>query len=138
VDMSRINQGQMIAGVGGVVLLISLFLDWISVPFGGASAFDVFSGMDIIMLIIAVIAIGWAGAAAAGQTVPPSSGWIVGLLGVLVAGWCLGWDLENSNAGIGSWLALVGSIAMAWGGLGASLRPTTSTAAPTSTTTPVA
>jgi hypothetical protein len=141
----------MIAGIGGVVLLISLFLDWISgvtvssaaagVSFsvGGGSAFDVFSAMDIIMLIIAVLAIGWAGAAATGQTVPPQSGLIIGLLGVVVAGWCLGWDLENSNAGIGSWLGLGASVAIAWGGLAAMLRPATSTPAPAEpTATPAA
>src|SRR5689334_12703880 len=118
-DTSKLSQGQMIAGVGAVVLLISLFLDWVSgititnpvtgqsISGGGGSAFDVFSGMDIIMLIIAAAGIGWAVAAALGQQVPPQSGWIMGLLGVLITGWCIGFVLETSDAGIGAWLGLV-------------------------------
>lgn len=133
-DVSRMSQGQMVAGVGGVLLLISLFLDWVSgvtvtaatgvsLSVGGGSAFDVFSGMDIIMLIVAIAGIAWAVASAVGQTVPPQSGLVVGVLGVLITGWCLGWVLENSNAGIGSWLGLVGAIAMTYGAFEAARHP---------------
>jgi hypothetical protein len=135
------SQGQMIAGVGSVLLLISLFLDWVSgitvtsaaglsLSVGGGSAFDVFSGMDIIMLIISVAGIAWAVATAVGQTAPPQSGWILGLLGVLVTGWCLGWVLENSNAGIGSWLGLVGAVALTYGAFEAGRHPVASEATP--------
>ena len=146
-DMSRMSQGQMVAGVGGVLLLIGLFLDWVSLPGGfGGSAFDVFSGMDILLLIVAVLAIGWAAAGPAGMTAPTGSAWIVGLLGVGAIGWCLGWDLENPDAGIGAWLGLVGSIAIAWGALEGGRRPAmvraspagpaASSAGPASSTTP--
>ena len=66
-DMSKLSQGQMIAGVGGIVLIVSLFLDWISTPFGGGTAFDVFSGMDIIMLLIGVAAVAYAALPALGS-----------------------------------------------------------------------
>lgn len=147
-DMSKVSQGQMVAGVGGILLVVSLFLDWISgvtvtvggtsVSAGGGNAFDVFSGMDIIMLIVAVIAIGWAVAAGmgAGATLPSYTGWLVGLLGVALIGWSLGWDLEDGNAGIGSWLALIASAAIAWGGVGASSRPAIASTAPTTPATP--
>jgi hypothetical protein len=132
----------MVAGVGGILLLISLFLDWVSgititnpvtgasISGGGGSAFDVFSGMDIIMLIIAIAGIGWALATAVGQAVPPQSGWIIGLLGVLVTGWTLGWVLENSNAGIGSWLGLVGAVALTYGAFSSGRQPAAAPAAP--------
>ncbi len=120
-DASRMSQGQMVAGAGGVLLIVGLFLDWVS---GFGNAFDAFSGMDIIMLIIAIVAIAWAASAAMGTATPPAlSGMLVGLLGLIVLGWALGWDLENSDAGLGSWLSLVASIAIAWGGLGANRRP---------------
>jgi hypothetical protein len=122
-DMSKMSQGQMIVGVGGVLLLIGLFLDWVSLPFGGGNAFDAFSGMDIIMLIVAVLAIAWAVAGPAGMRVPGESAMIVGLLAVAMFGWALGWDLEFDNAGLGAWLALVGCLAIAWGALAGSRRP---------------
>ena len=133
-DMSKMSQGQMIAGVGGIVLLISLFLEWISgisitvpggasVSGGGGSAFDVFSGMDIIMLIVAIVSILWAASAASGRAVPPQSALIVGLLGVAIVGFALGNELEDSNAGIGAWLGLFGSIAIAWGALAGGRQP---------------
>jgi hypothetical protein len=141
-DTSKMSQGEMIAGAGGVVLLISLFLDWvsgISTPIGtlgGGSAFDVFSGMDIIMLIVALVAIAWAVSGAAGMDVPASVGWIVGLLGVAIAGWALGWDIENPNAGIGSWLGLAASVAIAWGAFAAGARPAVAPSAEAPASTP--
>lgn len=119
-DTSRLSQGQMVAAAGGVLLVISLFLSWGE----GASAFDVFSGMDIIMLIIAIVAIAWGASAAMGAGTPPAlSGMLVGLLGVVVLGFTLGTDLEVPDADIGAWLALVASIGIAWGGLAAPRRP---------------
>jgi len=142
VDLSRMSQGQLITGIGGLVLLISLFLSWVSGvafqgAFGGgstsASAIDAFSGMDIIMLIIAVLALGVGVAGATGSRLPEGSGAIVGLLGVVTFGWALGYDLEISNAGLGAWLALAASAAIAWGGFEATReRRTVTRRAPTS------
>lgn len=127
-DMSKVTPGQIIAALGGALLIISLFLDWVSgvtiqtgigtVSTGGGSAWDVFSGMDIIMLLIGLAALGFAGASAMGQagSLPSATGWIIAALGVCVFGWALGWDLENESAGIGSWLALVAAGAIAYGG----------------------
>jgi hypothetical protein len=129
-DSSRLTQGYLIAGVGGVVLLVSLFLDWISgvtITVGAASlstsgnAWDVFSGMDILMALVALVAIVLAGAVAMGATIrmPGNAPWILGLLGIATIGWALGWDLENANAGIGGWLGLAGAVAIAYGGFAA-------------------
>jgi hypothetical protein len=130
-DTSRMSQGQMVAAVGGVLLVIALFISWEE----GASAFDIFSGMDIIMLIIAIVAIVWGASSGLGAATPAMlSGLLVGVLGVVVLGFSLGFDLEAGDADIGAWLALVASIAIAWGGLGAPRRtvagPSSSTAAP--------
>ena len=129
-DSSRLTQGYLIAGVGGLVLLVSLFLDWISgitITVGAASlstsgnAWDVFSGMDILMALVALAAMVLAGAVAMGATtrMPANAPWILGLLGIATIGWALGWDLENANAGIGGWLGLAGAVAIAYGGFAA-------------------
>ena len=64
-DTSRLTPGDVSAGVGGIVLLISLFLPWygISIDVRGFSAstdgsgWEVFSFIDILLFLIAVAAI---------------------------------------------------------------------------------
>jgi hypothetical protein len=64
-DTSRLTPGDISAGVGGIVLLISLWLPWygVSVNVAGfsassdASGWEVFSSIDIILFLIAVAAI---------------------------------------------------------------------------------
>ncbi len=62
-DIGRLRQDQLIAAIGGLVLIISLFLSWSEVDLAGgsgsASAFDAFSGMDIILLLIGIAALVW-------------------------------------------------------------------------------
>jgi hypothetical protein len=73
-DTSRLTTGDMIAGVGGIVLLISLFLPWygVSVDVAGFSASESGSGwevlgfIDILLFLISVAAIAIVAARAAG------------------------------------------------------------------------
>jgi uncharacterized membrane protein YbhN (UPF0104 family) len=112
-DVSRLSQGQLIVGGGGILLIVSLFLNW---SFGG-SAFDLFSGMDIIMLVVGAVAVAYAALPAIGSahSVPAQSSGVLLLLGVLVLGFVLGEDLEDPYAGVGAWLALIASAAIAVG-----------------------
>lgn len=111
-DISELRQSQLIVGGAGMVLVISLFLDWV-----GVSAFSAFSVMDIIMLLVGLAAVGYAALPASGsaQSLPKDSAWIVLLVGVGVVGWALGICLEDADAGIGAWLGLFASIAIAVG-----------------------
>jgi hypothetical protein len=125
-DASKLSQGQLVAAAGGVGLIVSLFLSWTSGVFGGSlSAFDAFSGMDIILLLIGVVALVFAGASAADAagSMPPNGAWIVSALGLVAFGWSFGWDIEDSSAGIGAWLALIASIAITYGGYMAAHEP---------------
>ena len=73
-DTSRLTTGDIVAGVGGIVLLISLFLPWygVSVDIAGFSASESGSGwealgfIDILLFVIAVAAIAVVVARAAG------------------------------------------------------------------------
>jgi hypothetical protein len=77
-DTSRLTPADMIAGVGGIVLLISLWLPWygVSVDVAGfsasesASGWEVMSLIDIILFLCAVVAIGVVAAKAAGALPP--------------------------------------------------------------------
>ena len=133
-DTSRVSQGQIIAAVGGLVLIISLFLDWVSgvtLSVGTASistsgnAWDVLSGMDILMALVGLAAIVVAGATLMGAAIeaPAKLDYMIALLGVGTIGWTLGWDLEIPNAGIGAWLGLLAAIAITYGGFEAARSP---------------
>jgi hypothetical protein len=74
-DTSRLTPGDISAGVGGIVLLISLWLPWygVSVDVAGfsasesASGWEVFSTIDIILFLVAIAAIALVALKAAGQ-----------------------------------------------------------------------
>ena len=75
----------MIAGVGGIVLLISLFLPWYgaSIDIGGFSAsesvnaWEAMSFIDILLFLCAVVAIAVVGARATGSLPPDVPGALV-------------------------------------------------------------
>ncbi len=48
----------MIAGIAGVVLLVSLFLPWYEGSSGGVSAWDAFWVLDVFLLVTALMGIG--------------------------------------------------------------------------------
>jgi hypothetical protein len=129
-----LSRGQLIAGIGGIVLIIAQFLSWADAPIGNASesAFDAFSIMDILMLLVGIAAAGYAAATAmdSAASLPRETPWIVAMLGLLVGGWALGWDLEFDTAGFGAWIALFGCAAIAFGGYAAATGMSPRVAAP--------
>jgi hypothetical protein len=66
VDLSRLSRGELIAGASGLVLLVALFLPWYGVDVNVAgfsasesgSAWEVFSGIDIVLFLVALVAVG--------------------------------------------------------------------------------
>ncbi len=114
-DFSRLSRNQMIVGGGGVALIVSLFLNWDDLA--GQSAFDLFSGIDIILLVIGIGSVAYAALTAAGSTssLPRDSAALLGMLGILAAGIALSVDLEDNSAGLGAWLGLIAAGAIAFG-----------------------
>ena len=49
--MRRLRDGELIAGAGGLALLVSLFLGWYS----GASAWEAFSVVDVLLALLALV-----------------------------------------------------------------------------------
>ena len=88
-DTSRISFGEMIAGVSGLVLLISLFLPWYGVDVEAvgvsANAWESLSFIDILLFLIALVAIGQAVARATGNMpdLPAPIGQIVMIAGIV-------------------------------------------------------
>ena len=116
--MNAINEvrGALVLLVGGVLLILSLFLPHCE---SGFTAWHVFSNLRIILLVIGIFAIGFGllEVTGAARTLPDPIPLILAVLGVAVFGFAAGWELQVSGAG-GVWLAIAGSIAIgvgAWG-----------------------
>jgi hypothetical protein len=135
-DTSRLTTGDIIAGVGGIVLLISLFLPWYgaSVEVAGFSASESGSGwealgfIDILLFVIALAAIAVVAARATG-TLPADIPAAVILLGLgavavmLVLYRIIDIPVEGDipdevdlSRKLGIFVALIGAAAVAYGG----------------------
>ena len=56
-DTARIRPVDAITGALGALLLASLFLDWYSLPQGGASGWGSFGVLDFLLALVALLAI---------------------------------------------------------------------------------
>jgi hypothetical protein len=126
--MNQLRPSQIAIVVGGVVVLISSFLDWMSFSFGagsiGFSAYEnaLFGLTGIFLLVIAVIciAVPLLGAFASDVKLPES---VAGLsrnqvlhaLGIAVLVLSFSLLFRSDSAKIGTILALLGSIAIVAG-----------------------
>src|SRR5689334_12250802 len=131
--------GALLAGSGGVVLLLSLWLDWFHVAIdttlfnisGGVDAWQAFDRVDVLLAVIGVVALcaavaTWSGS---GELVPRPT---VGVAG-LVALAAIGYELSARQTGSASlprfvasasldrsggfWVAAAGAVAILAGSL---------------------
>ena len=135
-DTSRLSVGDQIAAASGVVLLIALFLPWygVDVDLGGiatgsasASAWEALGFIDILLFLVAVVAIGVPVAKATGSLpddVPgPLLVLVAGGVGVLLVLFRI-IDLPTPDLGggidfsrkFGIFLGLVAAVGVAYGG----------------------
>jgi len=114
-DVGRMSDGEKIAAVGGIVLIISLFLAWI----GDVSGWESNNTFDLYLLITAAVAIAAAvgiGLPLAGVTMDGAAALLGGVATVLLL-WLIIFDWpEGADRGIGVFIALIASIAIAYGG----------------------
>jgi hypothetical protein len=134
-DTSRLTTGDMIAGVGGIVLLISLFLPWygVSIDVANVSVSESASGwesldfIDILLFLISIAASGVVAARAVGQLPAEVPGAVVllglgGLAVLLVLYRIIDIpaddvpDQVDLSRKIGVFIALIGAGAIAYGG----------------------
>lgn len=110
----KIDAGDALAGLGAVLVLIALFLDW----FGGASAWEAFELLDLVLALLALAVI------AAVVAAPDSSQRTLAPLGALLLLFVVVQLLEpppvfseSADLGTGAWMALAGSFLVLAGGL---------------------
>ncbi len=139
-DTSRISFGEMVAGASGLALFIFMFFPWygIKTEFEGlgdiegvnGNAWEFFSFIDIILLLVVLLAVGMAVARAAGAmpaNLPAPAGLIVagaGALAVLLILFRLisapdpdiTGDAVDLSRKIGIFLGLIAALGIAVGG----------------------
>ena len=117
------NNAPLIAAGGGLLLFISLFLNW----FGAegldvtASAWEAFDVIDVILAIIGLIAVAVGAMLATGNTtnLPAAPAAIVTTAGVVAIAIVANWILDSpdgTETKFGIWLALIATIAIIVGG----------------------
>lgn len=152
-DSSRLSVGEIIAGASGVALLVFMFLPWYGVDVDLAgfsasesfSAWEVLSTIDVLLFLIAAVAIGAAVGRAAGALpadLPVAAAVAAaGLLGVLLILFRIidlpGADVsELADAGVdygrkvGIFLGLIAAGGIAYGGYRAMSEPGSAAAPP--------
>jgi hypothetical protein len=126
-ETQRLSQGQMISGIAGVLLFISLFLKWYGVDGGGdegsLSGWEYNNALDIYLFIVAVFAIlpAVAELTGAGMEVPfvdAAAAFLLSVIGLIMTAYVFldgvpdGLELDR---GMGLWLALLSIIAIVFG-----------------------
>lgn len=132
-DSRGLEGGKLLAGLGALLLLVSLFLDWYGAPrVGGtdggdfgASAWTAFELVDLLLAALALATIAWAVAAfvrPGHDLLPARAGAVAGLVAlVLVAVSIVNepplFFLADPSREIGIWLAFAGAVLITVGAL---------------------
>ena len=121
--MRRVRTGEVVAGVAGVLLLLSTFLDWYTVSRrdDGLSAWAAFGFVDLLVALVAVLGIALAVSQVVGRgpALPVALGVITTTLALagtlLVLYRILNQPGPNEAIGVstGAWVGLVGDVAYA-------------------------
>ena len=112
---ARGNNAPLIAAGGGLLLFISLFLDWFDVL---GSAWEFMDIVDVLLALLALTAVAIGAMLATGSAVnlPRTPGSIVTTAGIVAFTVVATFVLEGDEHSFGIFLALIGAIAMIVGG----------------------
>ncbi len=159
-DVNRVRPGQRLAAIGGVVLLVDLWLSWYGIDLGGiakglvggagidttVSAWQAFSWIDIILFVTAVGAIAIAAIPAVGRAVElpfPLATVVAGLAGLSVL--LIFYRIVNQpgpndliSVKYGAWLGLIAAIVTTVGALRAMGEPVEAAEVPPAAPSPPA
>jgi hypothetical protein len=115
----RLSYGAIAAIGGGVILIISLFIDWIGAGGFGANAFDLFSLDDIILLILGglAIALGLMELPGVNVNLPVSRPRALTVVGIVATTMVWSVLVEADHLKFGIFLAALSSLAILAGGI---------------------
>jgi hypothetical protein len=123
-----------------LVLILSLFLDWIGLGPFGANAWDLFSIVDFFLLIVGIAAVGFAAIEALGLQVnlPVNRVRALTVLGIISTSIIWAFLLESDHIKIGFILAALASVSILTGGILAERNPNLGVANPAAAGGPLA
>jgi hypothetical protein len=127
---SKSGVARFITGMGGVVMIVSLFLPWASVEEVDATGWELWTLADLLFLLAGIFAIGAAITGGRFGLFRPDLSLngatdLLGVLSTLLLAWLVVFDFpEEASREVGVFLALGGAMAVA-GGVGdySVLRP---------------
>jgi membrane-bound metal-dependent hydrolase YbcI (DUF457 family) len=115
------RRGQLIAGAGGVLLIVSLFLPWAGAEEADRTGFDLLTMGDVFLLIVGLVAIGAAltgghfGLFRADLSLNGAAD-LLGVVATILVAWLILFDFPSgASREIGVFLALVATIAITGG-----------------------
>ena len=137
---SRLSYGALAAGGGGLLLILSLFLDWIGAGGFGANAWDLFSIMDFVLLLVGLAAVMFAAIEAFGLqvTLPVNRVRALTVLGIIATSFIWGLLVESDHIKFGFILAALSAVAILVGGILAERSPNLGVANPAAAGGPLA
>jgi hypothetical protein len=118
--MSRLRDGDWIAGAGGIALLATLFLPW----YGDASAWAAFAIVDVVLASLTLVPLALVGLQASRRSPAlPVAFSVFSVLAGVLATLLILWRLldqpgpsEDVSVRLGAWLGLLAALAIATGG----------------------
>lgn len=119
--MSKPGPGQLIAGAGGALLIISLFLPWADVQGVSRSGWELWTMADVFFLIAGLIALGAAITGGRIGLFRPDLSLngatdLLGVVATVLLTWLIIFDFpEGASREIGVFLALIAAIAIVGG-----------------------
>jgi hypothetical protein len=137
---TRLSYGAVAAGAGGLVLILSLFLDWVGAGSFGQNAFDLFSIVDLFLLAVGILAVAFAVVEAMGTQVslPVDRTRALTVLGIISTSIVWTFLLEGDHQKVGLVLAAIASVAILAGGILAERNPSLGVANPAAAGGPLA
>jgi hypothetical protein len=151
VDTSKLSTGDLVAGVSGIALVIVLFLPWYGVDVSVAgfsasesvNAWEAMSFIDILLFLVALVAIGVPVARATGSLPDDVPGSVIllgaGALGLLLVVWrvidipapdvpTIAKDSVDFGRKVGLFLGLIATAGITYGGWRANAESQSETA----------
>ena len=119
--ITKPGPGQLIAGAGGVLLIVSLFLPWASADGVERSGWELFAMADVFLLTVGLVAI--ATALTGGRfgvfrpdLSPNGAADLLGLVAIVLIAWLVIFDFpDGAGREVGVLLALAAAVTVAAG-----------------------
>ena len=119
--MSKRGPAQLIAGAGGVLLIVSLFLPWADTGGASRSGWELWRMADVFFLIVGLVAIGTAITGGRFGVFRPDlslngAADLLGIVSTILLAWLIVFDFpEGASREVGVFLALISAMVVAGG-----------------------